>query len=61
MFKGLWVLITNGMKCTRYNWLNKGYSFYFAAVVIISGGCGLKIEVLRKNQPNKKFKMALFF
>ena len=26
-----------------YNWLNKGYSFYMAAVVIISGGRGLRI------------------
>ena len=34
------------------NWLYKFYSFYMAAEVIISDGCGLRIEVHRKNQPN---------
>ena len=29
---------------SAYDWLNKGYSFYMAAVVIIGDGCGLRIE-----------------
>ena len=35
------------------NWLYKFYSFYMAAVVGISNGRGLRIEVHCKNQPNK--------
>ena len=47
------LLLTSGMIWTPYDWLNKGYSFYMAAVVIIGGGCGLRIEVRCINQPNK--------
>ena len=32
-----------------YDWLNKFYSFYMAAVVVIGSGCGLRIEVRRGN------------
>ena len=35
--------------CYIYDWLNKVYSFYMAAVVIISSGCGLGIEVRHGN------------
>ena len=38
------------MICTPYNWSNKGYGFYMAAVVVISGGHGLRIEVCHSNQ-----------
>ena len=38
---------------TPYDWLNKSYSFHMAAVIVIGGKCGLKIEVCRSNQPNK--------
>ena len=32
-----------------------------AAVVVISSGCGLRIEVLRRNQPNKsKLHISLY-
>ena len=33
-----------GVICTPYDWLNKGYSFYMAAVVIIGGGCDLNLR-----------------
>ena len=46
------LLITSGVIWTPYDWLNKDYSFIMAAVVIISGGRGLRIEVLCSNQPN---------
>ena len=36
-----------------YNWLNKLYSFYMAAVFIINSGHGLIIEVHHRNQPYK--------
>ena len=33
------------MVWATYDWLNKDYSFfYMAAVVVIDGGCGLRIE-----------------
>ena len=44
-------VITSGMIWTPYDWLNKGYNFYMAALVVIGGGCG--------NQPNKS-KLLLY-
>ena len=44
---------------TPYDWLNKDYSFYKAAVVIIGGGCGLRIEAHHRNQPIKS-KLLLY-
>ena len=41
------------------DWLNKGYNFYMAVVVIISGGCGLRIEARHSNQPSKS-KLSLY-
>ena len=38
---------------TAYDWLNKFYNFYMAAVVGIVSRRGLSIEVYRRNQPNK--------
>ena len=47
------LLITSGVIWTPYDTLNKFYSLYMAAVVIISGECGLRIEVHHRNQPCK--------
>ena len=41
------------------DWLNKGYNFYMAAVVIISDGHSLKTEVGCSNQPNRAATFAL--
>ena len=44
------VLITSGMIWTPYDWLNKLYSFYIMAVVVVIGnGRGLRIEVCYGN------------
>ena len=53
------LLINSGVKWTPYDWLNKGYSSYMAAVVFIGDGCGLRIEVRYRNQPNKS-KLLLY-
>ena len=42
-----------GVMWTPYDWLNKFYSFYMAAVVVIGDGRGLRIEMCHRNQPNK--------
>ena len=47
------LLITNSVIWAPYNWLNKLYSFYMAAVFIINSGHGLIIEVHHRNQPYK--------
>ena len=39
------LLITSGMIWTPCDWLNKGYSFNMAAVVVTSGRCGFRIEL----------------
>ena len=44
---------------TLYNWLNKLYSFYMAAVVDNVRRLGLSIHVRRINQPNKS-KLELY-
>ena len=44
---------------TPYDWLNKDYSFYKVAVVIISDRCGLRFEARFRNQPNKS-KLLLY-
>ena len=52
-------LITSCVIWTPYDWLNKGYNFYKAAVVIIGDGCGLRIEAHCRSQPNKS-KLSLY-
>ena len=47
------------IKWTLYDWLNKFYSFYVAAVVGIISRHGLSIDVHHGNQPNKH-KPALY-
>ena len=47
------LLITSGVIWTPYDTLNKFYSCYMAAIVIISRKCGLRIEVHHRNQPCK--------
>ena len=44
---------------TPYDWLNKYYSFYTAAIVGIVSRRGFRIEVRHRNQPNKS-KLALY-
>ena len=43
------LLITRGVMWTPYDWLNKFYSFYMAAVIIIGSGRGLRIEARHGN------------
>ena len=47
------LLITSGVIWNPYDWLNKFYSFYMAAVVVIDDGRGLTVEAHRIYQPNK--------
>ena len=44
--------ITSGMIWTHYDWLNKGYSFHMADVVIITGRSGLRIEAMSQLSHN---------
>ena len=53
------LLITSGVIWTPYDCLNKSYSCYMAAVVIINDGCGLEVEACRRSQPNKS-KLLLY-
>ena len=53
------LLITSGMIQISYDWLNKDCSFYMAAVAVIGGGCGLRIEAHHRNQSNKS-KLSLY-
>ena len=53
------LLITSGVIWTPHDWLNKGYCFYMAAVVIIGDGCGLIFEAHHRNQPIKS-KLSLY-
>ena len=52
------LLIISGRILTPYDWLNKFYSFYMAAIVGILSRRGLTIEVHRRNQL-KKGKLVL--
>ena len=45
---------------TPYDWLNKFYGFYMAAVVVMGSGWGLRIEANLINQPCK-IKLLLCF
>ena len=36
-----------------YDWLNKFYNFYMAAVFVFGNGRDLRIEACYRNQPNK--------
>ena len=38
-----------------YDWLNKLYSFYIAAVVSMISGRGISMDEHRRNQPNKSY------
>ena len=42
-------LITSGVIRKQYDWLNKLYTFYMAALVVIGSGRGLRIEVHHGN------------
>ena len=53
------LLITSGMIWTPYYRLNKGYSLYMVAVVVIGGRHGLRIEVHHNNQFSKS-KLSLY-
>ena len=46
---------------TPCDWLNKGYSFNMAAVVVTSGRCGFRIELRHSNQPNKLSLCSCYF
>ena len=52
-------LITSGVIWALYDWLNKFYSFYMAAVVIINSECCLRLKACCRNQPNKS-KVVLY-
>ena len=45
VYPPLRLLITNGVIWTPYNWLNKFYGFYMAAVVGIGSGCDVSIII----------------
>ena len=47
------LLITSGVILTPYDWLNKFYRFYMAAVIGIVNRHDLSIDAHRTNQPNK--------
>ena len=53
------LVITSGVILIPYDWLNKFYSFYKAAVVGIVSRRGLTIKARCRNQPNKS-KLALY-
>ena len=59
MYMCVRLLIISGMIWTPYDWLNKFYSCYMAAVIIINDGRGLGVEVHCKSQPNKS-KLSLY-
>ena len=44
------LLITSGMIWTLYDWLNKFYGLYTAAVVIIHSGCVIETNPISINQ-----------
>ena len=48
-----------GVIWTPYDWLNKFYSCYMAAIVVIDGGCGLRVAAHCRNQSNKS-KLLLY-
>ena len=45
VYPPLRLLITNGVIWTPYNWLNKFYGCYMAAVVSIGSGCDVSIII----------------
>ena len=45
------LVMTSSVIRTPYDWLNKFYSFYVTAIVVIVSNCGFTIEVHRRNQP----------
>ena len=53
------LLITSAMIWIPHDWLNKFYSFYIAAVVIIISRCGLRIKAHHRNQ-HYKTKLSLY-
>ena len=53
------LLITSSMILSPYDWLNKFYNFYMAAVVRLDGKCGLRTEAHYRNQLSIT-KLALY-
>ena len=53
------LLIAKGVIWTPYDWINKFYSLYMAAVVGIVSRHGLSINAHGRNQPNKS-KLVLY-
>ena len=53
------LLITCGMIWISYDWLTKFHICYMAAVLIINGRCGLRVQACCINQPNKS-KLSLY-
>ena len=51
-------MVQCGVICTPFDWLNKFYSFYMAAIVGIVSRHGLTGEACHNNQPNES-KLAL--
>ena len=51
--------ITSGVIWTPYDWWDKFYSFYKAAIVSIVSKCGLSIDEHCRNQPNQS-KLLLY-
>ena len=43
--------MTSGVIWTPYDWLNKFYSFYMAAVVVIGSGHGLRMKCVMVTNP----------
>ena len=48
------LLLSSGMIWIPYDWLNKFYSCYVAAVVGIISRCGFRNKVCHRNQTNKE-------
>ena len=55
------LLIISGMMYPdNYEWLNRFYSFYMAAVASIVSRCGLSIDASIINKKTNKSKLALY-
>ena len=52
------LLITSGMIWSQYDWLNKFYSFYMAAIVGIISKHSPTIEAHHREHPNKSHEFT---